>query len=273
MAILALVCVTTLHAHAGQKPKELLMEVNPQKAEKLRAYNADFLAQNLYFSSRHRIVRANLKVLEGKNEITITPFPDVDPIYVEPMHYVTNQERGRWVGKLKLDKPVKANNQELEFKVLVSLLSWDVDDEGNAHVSGDNRFEYSPYWSFDEFDNPILEVPDQAEAAIAGPPPSTPEAIKKHKKTKTLKKNQFRSAKVIISTLDGKKYVVEPLRFTPKYSVVYEYDPSKYIPIANDDGTAATELSPDDTRKIKEYNEFMDRHEQDYTQSIKGEVQ
>ena len=235
-------------------PKQLFKEVNPNKALRLEEYNSAFLQEALYQSARHRIVKVDIKMLEKDKEFLFQAFSDTEAVlfHGEAQQLSSNpadEEWWRWSGKPSA------------FDVLpdvdLYIHNYDIDKEtGVANPSAENKFKHSRHWTFDEGGVLVLETLTEGEFAIAGPPPETPEDIEYHKKLKKLRKNAFRSTsstQFYIPTKNGlRHYYLIPLKYTPKYSVIYEKDPEKHFAIIID-------LAPGETDNRSELHKLRER--------------
>jgi hypothetical protein len=245
-------------SHAESLP-ELLKPVDAYKAERLVEYNGTWIKTELYSAKRYRIVAADSGLLLKDEEFTVTPFDNVDPIHLSKEHVLRWDDAVAWNGEMHIDVP--APLQALGFKptVLISMMAWDTDEAGNALDSSANRFKYSPYWRFDNLDQPKLEIP-AGESAIAGPPPQTPEDIARHKQLLKLKKHAFYSVRATFELSPNTKYMLVPLKSTPKYSVIFEVDPKKDVPFKVDSPPlegAVTSRTPADVAKVAAYENFV----------------
>ncbi len=276
-SLILILLLTPLWAQGAPKLKELLVEVNSNKAQRIADYNSVFLQKTLYFASRHRIVKADTKLLLKGDEFTVTPFDDVEPLHVITEPLQSQQRHGDFFHfnanvVLESDAPIAPLVADYSF--LIGAHAYDLNESGEALISISNRFKYSPYWNFDEFDRPVLETPPDGQRAFAGSPPESPEDIEQHKKLKKLKKHKFYSVRTTISTLDGKTYVVKPLKYTPKYSVVYEVDPavSSFVQIdADPDGV--DRRSDDQKMNEKRYQNFRKNLPKEEWKIVKGDIE
>ena len=265
--------VATIPVGAQEAP-ELLHSVDSGLAQRLDAYNRTFLDDRLYFAARYRIVRADVDLLFSERDILITPFNDVDSIEV-----LAQELRNRdgddpvWVGRYPND-PVFERFGPPGLAVKINLHAWDVDTAGNASVSGLNRFEFSPAWQIDQNGRPFLPGgSDENSSVVAGPPPQTPEQIDRHQRLLHLSKRTFYSVGAILNTPNGHKYVITPLRFTPKYSVVYELLPGA-VPGRIDREPGEPEYRNDRERaQLQRYREFRDRLPSEEGKAVRGDLQ
>ncbi len=241
-------------ANVDKKPKELLEEVNFNKAEQLVEYNAVFLEELLYFSSRHRIVKADTKLLQKDDDFTVTLFSDVEPLHFRQESVMRQIDAVYWNGSIVFpqDVQVELDKNKIKVQTMISMHAWDLDASGNAYLSLENRFK-----------------------AIAGPPPKTIEEIERHRKLKKLKKHQFYGVEAVFQTLDGKKYGLVPLKHTPKYSVLYEINPDKSfiesIDAAEYGETYARSISEE--IRYKEYQILKDRLAKEEDKAVKGDLE
>lgn len=240
-------------AVAAQQDRDFLEDVDPAYAALLEQYNWVEIAQVTYFASRYRIVRVNVDLLREPQDFSFKPFKDAPPIWLiaEKVEF-NNEDNFYWAGRHASDA--------LSFRlpVLFSVLAWDVDDSGEASVTQQNRYEFSPLWSFDEFDNPVLErgLAGNSQVGVVrdpGPPPRTPEQIERHKWLRALNRRAFYSVSSVIDVFGGDKYVLSPLGFTPKYSILFEIPRGTFIPVVID-GTPS--WNDEQKRIAAEYNAF-----------------
>ena len=239
-----------LAAHA--QPREMLRAVSEDQAGRLEEYNRIFLQQELYSAARHRIVSVDTTLLLGNAAVTITPFPDVTPLVVTPERVRRADTAVSWFGRIHVDD---ATLEPLGFKVYtpITMLWWDLNDSGNGELSGANRFKFSPAWRIDESDKPILVTQGVARPNEIGPPPQTPEEIAEHKRLSKLHRRAFGSFSARLELPTGQTYVVTPLAYTPRYSVVYELDMDKIVPIPFEPGDATT---AEQREKVARYEAF-----------------
>jgi hypothetical protein len=268
---LPLILVATLSA--AQQRFEILQDIDDDKGQRIAEYNSAFLQEQLYFASRYRIVEVDTDLLLSSEEFTITPFPDVPPIQLRRANIVEYQD------SLAIHADVEMNLPEgFEFirpQILISLLSWDIDERGDAQVSSDNRFEFSPYWRIDEFDRPVLEVPSDVSEGFIGPPPQSPEDIARHKELSRLDKNAFHSVTATIEMPPASQYRLTPLRLTPRYSLIYEVDQEKRIVSAVDrmPSEPSIESDPEQRERIREYREFQAQLPDDSNRAVRGDIE
>jgi len=113
--------------------------------------------------------------------------------------------------------------------------AWDLDESGNALISAQNRFEFFPGWTFDGNNDPVLEGSSGGRQQRAGvmeptPPPRTPEQIERHMRLKRLDKHAFFDVDAVFEWGTASRYILKPLRYTPRYSVIYEIPGNTVIP-------------------------------------------
>lgn len=249
----------------------LLKDVERSKAQQVSDYNYSFLQSELYFSTQSRIVQADESLLNAEEDVTLQLFPDVDPLTIR--HVSVEKKPGGlfWMGQVEQDGKVPLPT------FMISLLYWDTDPDGNASLSMMNRFKHSPHWDIDEAGKPELRKLDleAGAVAIAGPPPESSEDIAHHRRMKSLNRHAFYSVQAVIHAVDPQTertrlFVLQPLKLTPKYSVLYEVDPQApqvlidLLPggkdprperdqqLARDFATFVQTLPSDDGRPVKE---------------------
>jgi len=215
---------------------ELLQEVGPQQAARLEEYNSVFLQRQTYYASRHRIVQADINAILNAREVSITPFPDVEPIVFELREISREGEDSIfWRGRYAKDPFVDDLRLPLA-PATIQFEAWDLEPAGTAVISILNRFAFSPRWKLDQFDRPVLDGRAGEPAVVTTPPPRTPEEIATHKRLLSFQKRAFFS--VSATTLDfpeySSRYILEPLKYTPRYSVIYEIPRSTVIPVVID---------------------------------------
>jgi hypothetical protein len=199
------------------------------------------------------------------------PFDDVKPIEIIWQETRRNYEDViTWVGRYKND-PVFDLTGAPAFQAKIELHAWDIDESENAEISIMNRFEHSPRWTFDENDNLILErAPGSDSGIAAGPPPQTPEEIERHKRLGTLNKHAFYSAEASFDLFDrDSKYVLMPLKYTPRYSVVLELIRGA-LPNRTEPGHPESRDS--DRQRVEAYQFFRDGLPDDEGKAVRADL-
>jgi hypothetical protein len=254
----ALLLLLVASLSAAQVP-ELLKSVDAGKAKRLAEYNSASLQAELYSAKRFRIVALETSLLLEDDDFTVTPFDDVPPIHLTKDVVHRWEDAVAWSGLMKIDLPEALSALGARPTAMLSAMAWDTDESGNAFESSLNRFEYSPYWTFDDSDRPRLEVPE-GQKGVAGPPPQTPAEIARHKALKALNKHAFFSVHASFELLFPRAtYMLVPLKYAPKYSVIYEVDPEKRVPITVDrspDGSVP-HRTPEELAKLADYESFI----------------
>ena len=269
IAVMLLLLITP--AFGQPKPRELLTEVEPQKAQRLTEYNSPSLQEELYFSLRHRIVEVQTGLLLGDDDLTITPFDDVTPMLFKRPKSQGGEDDVHGLGRLETELQPQLVPDGIEITSMISLHAWDVDESGSASDSSQNRFKFSPRWAINESDLPVLEPVVDGEGATAGPPPQTPEDIEQHKRLKKLKKHVFYSVRGTFSSTDGKTFGLVPLRYTPKYSVIFELDRSKVV-VTHDPLPGEAERQNVDPVRAAQYEAFRRALPKETNKPIKGDI-
>lgn len=248
-------CLFAWASLEAQNPAELLSEVNPNKAQRLYEYNAVFLQELLYFSKRHRIVKVDTKLLLKGEDFTITPFDDMEPIHIVPEFSQKGEDIVSVIAHVVNTNPNLPPEFADTISFVIALLAYDLNESDEAVISAYNKLAHSPHWEIDEFGIPVLET--TSSKGVAGPPPITLEEIEWHKKIKKLKKHQFFSVGTTFQDSKGKHYSLSPLKYSPKYSVIHEYDSDKLYTLGDQSPTGPSPMSEDDKRKHKQFADFV----------------
>jgi hypothetical protein len=270
-----------LFSTAGaQQETDLLHPVDPAKARRLEEYNGSSLKEEVYFARRYRLVVADVDLLLQQRTVTVTPFDDVAPIRIEPLPGTPTRSGNdviQWRGQF-LDDPARGVPGLEVFgaspPVTILAHAFDLDGSGDATASFLNRFEFSPRWTFDEAGNPVAEPAPNggSAAAIMGPPPQTPEQIERHKRLKNLKKEAFFSVRATFDLPIGSRYILAPLKYTPKYSVIYEITPDTVIPIRTDVMPGDPEFSATERAAASRYSAFRKSLPKDDGKRIREDI-
>lgn len=254
----------------AQHERELLREVDANQAQLLEAYNFVFLQEELYFASRHRIVRADMNVLLQQRDITVTPFEDVEPIGL--IHETLTRPGDDvifWRGRIDFQDDLLFRVAGVGIPAAISMFAWDLDEEGSAVSSVQNRFEFSPDWRFDEFGNLDLD----RDVIASTPPPQTPEEIERHRRLQKLDKRAFFSSRAVFDVPGGSRYVLTPLRYTPRYSVIYEIAPGTVIPIVIDRSLREPDpRSESQKAAFNRYRTFVENLPKEEGKQIRGDL-
>lgn len=218
--------------------KELFKEVPSQKSQKLSEYNDLFLNKTLYFSTRHRIVKVNTALLTSSNKdgnFILNPFKDVSINVQTKRMTVSSPYHGAWHGEIESDISLEDDISQLtdyerggfsaeEFKSFFTNVTfyfhdWDVDlDTNTASTSNQNKTGTTS--------------PEPVEDVV---PPK-------------LKRKAFRTARGRFTEITtGQTFVIIPLKYTPKYHVIYEQDDSKIFTTGNDVPNSEPPMSREDT--------------------------
>ena len=259
--------------------QQLLQEIDPAYAERLADYNSVFLQEATYAAARYRIVEPNAALLLRDSDITITPFPDVEPIRVRVERAQRQNEAVSWVGRIQNQFPaLEGIDPEIARYALTARIVmqwWDLDEFGDARLSAQNQFQFSSRWQFDEQDRPVLRPPPvPAEGAEAfGPPPERPGDVAHHKELLKLDKHAFASVSATVSLPGGPRYWLIPLELTPKYSVIIEEDPGKRVRmLAESPRPGDSNISSDEQLRAQRYRQFVDSLPREQSKRVKDEL-
>lgn len=268
--VFALLTLLFVAASAGaQQSRELLRPINDARSRQLDEYNSSFLKEQTYFASRYRIVEFNADVLFQEQEITVTPFEDIKPIELVPLPGTPRRigdEHIFWSGRYRNDPLYEALGTGVS--VTIAANSWDLEPSGDAVISSQNRFEFSPQWSIDEAGKAVLErssVPGQL--TVPGEPPRTAEQIRRHKRLQSLDKQAFYSVDAVFDVPGGSRYVLKALKYSPRYAVIYEIPRDTVLPGGIDAPPTAEEQAV-----FERYKRFVETLPNDSGKSIRGDV-
>jgi len=241
--------------HAQELP-ELLQPVDEGKAQRLVQYNSPWLQAELYSAKRSRIVMVNSNPLIKDDDFTVTLFNGTAPLQLTQDSIQRRADTIAWNAVVLVDLPEVLRRAGAKQTVLLTAVAWDTDEAGRALVSFDNRFQFSPNWTFDFFDRPVLA---EGQGLATGPPPQTPKEIARHKELLSLNKHVFYSVNADFEMLFPRvTYRLVPLKYTPKYHVLFEVDPEKIVPILTDRSPGeVVERTPADQVKLSNYESFI----------------
>jgi hypothetical protein len=65
---------------------------------------------------------------------------------------------------------------------------------------------------------------------------------------------------------------VTPLRYTPRYSIVYEVDEEKVVPVPFEPGDEVT-LTDEQKGRVEQYERFMSRLPSEEKKAIRGDIE
>lgn len=243
----------------AQNLPELLQAVDASKARRLVEYNSPWLQAELYSARRSRVVSVDTTILMRDDDFALTPFDDVEPLHITKGNVQRYDEAFSWGGWIAADLPEVARAAGVRQAINLYGLAWDTDESGRASEASSNRFQFSPQWTFDFFDQPILKTPEGGQAIATGPPPQTAQEIARHKELLKLNKRAFYSVTADFQVFPSTRYRLVPMKYTPKYSVLFEIDPEKAVPIAREkpaEGEVVTR-TPADQVKLSDYESFI----------------
>lgn len=263
-----LMCIALLmlSPHLLAEVKEVLKPVSDVKASKIETYNESYLKKLLYFSIRHRIVEVNTDLLVNSkidDVFSFSPFDDLDLLLKTIRIKAYSNDRASWTGKIQvpasyIDKVNQLTPEERqgigaeEFLTLLTsvnliISTWDIDrDTGEALIANSKRAEkLSP--------SPI-EVQE----------------------SRGIERNAFQSVRGAIPVVTtGQKFYIVPLKYSPKYHVIYEVDQSKTYATGNDIPGEEPTRTSEDNRRSQLHKAFLDslpKKESDTDKQIKGDI-
>jgi hypothetical protein len=239
----------------AQPLPELLQSVDAGKVQQLVQYNSPWLEIELYSAKRYRIVTVNSNLLMKDEDFAVTLFDDKARLHLTADTIQRREDTIAWNAEVLVDLPELLRSRGAKQTVLLTAVAWDTDDAGRALLSFDNRFQFSPRWTFDFFDRPVLA---EGQGLATGPPPRTPEEIARHKDLLKLAKHVFYSVNADFEMLfPSAKYRLFPLKYTPKYHVLLEVDPEKIVPILMDRLPGEAGRTPAEQVKLSNYESFI----------------
>jgi len=255
---------------------DLLIDVPTDQARKLEEYNGVWLQKLLYPSARYRIVAANYQaLLEGNSDITVKLF-NGDEVTIVPKSLNKRGSFATWIGELILPEDLvaavaatapedlggMAADEVIETiaRVTLTLKGYDVDPaNGSAKLSPRSRSKGRP--------GPSYTAISGQETKLSASPPRRPQY--------TL--DAFYALEGTISVPQTRRrYHIEPLRFTPKYSVLFELDSGKVVPVNTDTPPEEFEerLTPEQRTARDSYREFLSRLPAEQTpKSVREDIQ
>ena len=219
-------------AFAQQLP-ELLQPVEQRKAQQLVEYNSPWFQAEVYSAKRFRIVEVDISVLMRDDDFTVTLFDDLAALHLTKDAIQRRDDTFAWSALVLVDLPDVLRRLGARQTVLLSGLAWDMDESGRAVESSGNQFRSSP---------------------------QTAQEIARHQKSRKLNKRAFYSVVAHFELFSSNRYRLEPLRYTPKYHVLFEVDPEKMVPILVDRVPGEVVVrTPADQVKLASYEAFIRR--------------
>lgn len=217
--------------------KELFKEVNHKKSQKLSEYNDLFLRKALYFSARHRLVQINTSLLTSSNKdgkFILNLFDDVTINVQSKRMTFTSPFHGAWYGEMETAPSI---NDEIN-----QLTAY---ERGNFSTEEFKSFFTDIVFYFEDWDVDLVansaSFSHENKVGITSTVPIQDTALPK------LKRRAFRTVSGRFTELfSGRTFVIMPLKYTPKYHVIYEQDDSKTFTTANDVPGSEPLMSPEE---------------------------
>lgn len=148
----------------------------------------------LYAARRYRIVAVDPDRLMKDDDCTITLFDDTAPLHLTADSIQGREDGIAWNARVLVDLPEVLRSRGARQTALLSAVAWDTDQAGRALLSFDNRNE-----------------------------------------RQSLKRHVFHSVSADFQMLFPRAaYRLVPLKYTPKYHVLFELDPERIVPILVD---------------------------------------
>ncbi len=227
---IAFLLLLTQMASAQQLP-ELLRPVDQLKAQQLIEYNSPWFQAELYSAKRFRIVEVDTSVLMRDDDFTVTLFDDLAALHLTQDAIQRREDTFAWNARVLVEIPDVLRRLGARQTVLFSGLKWDTDESGRAVESSGNRFRS---------------------------PPQTAQEIVGRQTSRKLNKRAFYSVVAYFELFSGNRYRLEPLKYTPKYHVLFEADPEKIVPVLVDRVPGEVVVrTPADQVKLASYEAFI----------------
>lgn len=225
---------------AEQEPPELIMtDVEPEQLERIRGYNGNDFERVRFFAKRWRVVEIDPRALYQNNVVRIRPFSDVDFVLRRSPGPVNREADPNWLGVVE-SPAVSVQSRERKTMELDTLFErypelrqqeqgirhqssigatftmglWSV-DEATGHADGSG---FVPFPRLTQVEPPHDMQTDQASRAESSHAMSA------------LRGTTFISLiGSVTDPVSRTRYVIEGLSRTPRYHIVYEFDPSAHV--------------------------------------------
>lgn len=233
------------------KAQEVFKPVDNATAERALSYNQRFVSERLYFAKRHRVVEVDADALRKSKRSNVTLFKGGQRHTIRRRQLTDSQIHGaaRWIGNIELpglhlsedeltaDEVEAISNSGLTLdqinsqlgRVELFLLDWDINQTtGEAVLSAERRSQTLGPSPVPTEDNNAYN--ERAFATISG--------------------------EIDLSAVGGGVYKIEPLKYSPRYHLIYEVDKSKTFGIvepAPETGGAISEAQ----RKKRAFDEYV----------------
>jgi hypothetical protein len=88
-----------------------------------------------------------------------------------------------------------------------------------------------------------------------------------------LEKHAFYSVAAVFQDLDGKNYSLSPLKYTPRYSVIFEIDPDRLFVTQFDPTPGETQVRGDaEKMAAAQYEAFIKSLPRETDRAVRGEL-
>lgn len=238
--VLIVALLMTINSFAFCSEKELFKVVNDSKARKIFEYNRPYIDKKIYYAKRYKIVTVNEKLLmDGEPEFQISPFEDIK-ILVETENLDPPDDFGFivWRG-------IQKNWQSMRLS----------GPNGEKIENGEETIRnflgvtfYSHAWDVNEVSG---EAMHPAKNSYGGLSDSLDRSIKKNP---NIHKKKFRTISGSFKVLGKGEFHVTPLKYTPKYHLVYELDRSGK---AYNVDTPENQLRPETKMMLLKQQEYL----------------
>ncbi|MCC5870470.1 MAG: hypothetical protein JJU27_18375 [Gammaproteobacteria bacterium] len=242
--VLLVLAVFPSASDAGQDPPKLIMtDVDPEHLERIRAHNGNNFERAIYFAKRWRVVEVNPDILFPNRAVRVRLFADADFVLrrierpgernadlswaaihdypTVPAQIQTRRKRSQAFVDAVLERfsGQRTNEQvarhDARIEANFGVIMWRVDERtGVAEDVASLTFPHLPPPT-------AVDEPDLSDAQrhSATPPafrvPVTKEFLQLHG--------------TITDPVENKTYWIRELDFSPRYHLVLELDPSKFV--------------------------------------------
>lgn len=236
----------------------LLKDVDRDRAFRIADHNGSDFQRATYLAKNHKIVEVlDAKSITDAKEITLKLFDEYNEVTLKHTRTKSGPGYVRWTGSVDY-------GGETPFKdVTLAIHSYDVSPEGTPSRTRANQYKFSERWEIDEEMSPRLTTTgSKVPHATVGPAPKTQEERVEHKRLKELTREVFFSVSANFQIFDKqykelKRYVIRPLKASPRFSVLIEVDPGKVLPNSIDQTAGEkVDYSVSELEKLNDYQSF-----------------
>ncbi|MCC5870469.1 MAG: hypothetical protein JJU27_18370 [Gammaproteobacteria bacterium] len=222
---------------AEPEPAELvLVDVDPQRVERIRAYNGNEFERTAYFAKRWRVVEIDPQVLFQHNVVRIRPFPDVDLVVRRRPGPVEREADPNWLGVVE-SPAASAHARERKAMELDTLFERHPglreQEQGIRHQSSVGATFTMGLWSVDEATgiadgSGFVPIPRLTQAGPSRDMQT--EQASCAEPSHAVRGSTFISLiGSVTDPVNRARYVIEGLSRSPRYHIVYEFDSAAHV--------------------------------------------